>query len=476
MVGEITYSLFRIDVGTMSLRFMDLKLNEAIASLKAGKINVCVIGLEGVGLPIACLLANAGVKVTGFDGNLKLLSMLTSSKPPIAEPGLEKLFVKALREKKLTLTSKLKETASKTQVFIFTVSASASSTRRIDYSQLEKLSSDVGLKLNPGSLLMFGGAMPPGLTEYLARHVLEERSGFTAGEDFGVAYSPLEASSGRIIAELTETPRLIAGINPRSIEAAEAVLSVFARGGFIRLSSLRAAEASALLVSIYRDVNIALANELALFCRQLDVDYGEVLKAANSQPRCHLHHPGIVGGERLHTRPYMLLRKAEDLGLEVRLAAVARKINEQMVKHTVKLVSRLLREKGKRLSGSKILLLGASYKADVKSSQLSPAKLLSMALKRKGAVVQVWDPLYSLDELRSLGYTPAILWETLPKVDCVIITVGHKAFRELKHRILRELKLRGGGIIFDCSGQGIFSAEDSTEKVLVSGLSFKGGS
>jgi UDP-N-acetyl-D-mannosaminuronate dehydrogenase len=179
----------------------------------------------------------------------------------------------------------------------------------------------------------------------------------------------------------------------------------------------------------------------------------------------------MTWGEESALASKLLMGEAERIRAEVKLVKAARRVNEETLSYVVKTLSKLLKERGKPLAGARIILLGISSKADVKEDRASPARLLVAALKRKGARVKAWDPLYSLDELRSLGYEPAVLWEALPKADCVMVTVGHQAFKKLKTRIISELSAKGGGILFDCSETGVFAGL-SSDKVTVSGLGF----
>ncbi|KYH36875.1 MAG: UDP-N-acetyl-D-mannosaminuronic acid dehydrogenase [Candidatus Hecatellales archaeon B24] len=452
------------------MNFMRLSLREAEGKLKNGEVKVCLWGLGRVGLTVACLLADAGVNVLALDPNPKLGSLVASGEAPYQEPGLEKLLRKALTKKKLSKPLNLKKAASESQIVVSTVSAKISSAGSPDYAAIEKFCSEAGLGVNRGSLIVFTGTLTPGITEELAKPLLEERSGLKAGEDFGLAYGPVKASAGSVIAELTGKPMLLAGLDRRSFEKAEALFRFFAKGGIFRVNGIRAAEAAGLFQEISQDVNLALANEFARFCGKAKVSFREAARALSKLSTLNLQ-PGIACGEEPALASKLLVDEGERVKVEAKLVKAARRVNEETLSYVVKNISRLMKERGKTLSGARVILLGVSSRADVKEDRASPARLLAAALKRKGAKVKAWDPLYPLDEVRSLGYEPAVLWEALPKADCVIVTVGHQAFKKLKTRIISELSAKGGGILFDCSEAGVF-AGTSSEKVTVSGLGF----
>ncbi|RLI26041.1 MAG: hypothetical protein DRO52_03145 [Candidatus Hecatellales archaeon] len=446
--------------------FMRLSLEEVEGKLKSGEVGVCLWGLGRIGLALAGLLAEAGVKVSVLDPNPKLENIVSTGEFHHQEPGLAKLLRKV--GKRLTVHSNLKEAASESSILISTVSVEVSSAGSPDYSSLEKFCSKAGLGLKPGSLLIFTGIFTPGITEEFAQPLLEERSGLRAGKDFGLAYSPLKAYPGSILQDLTGKPQLLAGLDGRSLERAEKLFSLFARGGLVKVGSIRTAEAAGLLGEVYLDVEKALANEFARFCDKAGVSFREASQALSKISNLNFQ-PGLGwGGDSAHASR-LLLGEAERLKADVKLVSAARRVNEETLGYVVKTLSKLLRERGKLLSGSRVILLGVSARADVKEDRASPAKLLASTLKRKGAKVRVWDPLYSLEELKSLGYEPAVLWEALPKADCVMVTVAHQAFRKLRDRILSELSAKGGGILFDCSGAGIF-ADAASDKVVIAGL------
>ena len=400
---------------------------------------VCVVGLGRMGLPTACLWAREGFRVIGADISSSLVKAVNSGLSPIDEPGLGPLLAQVVREGGLTATTDVREAASRADLVKVVVATPLDEQGRPDYGPITKACRDVGLSLRPGALVLVESTVGPGITEGLLKPVLEEASGLTAGRDFGLAYSPIRATSGRVLRDLTAYPRVLGAIDRRSLEAASAFLSAVTKGGVVPVSDIKTAEAVKLFENIYRDVALALTNELALFCERAGIDFLEAAEAANTQPYCHLLRPGLVGGH-IPKDPYLLFERAEELGIRLRLARTARSINDGMVRHVLRLAREALRACGKSLRGARMAVLGVSYKPDVKNPAGSRTAELVRELKRRCRQVLVYDPYYTREELEALGYpAAATLTEALEGANCLIIAAGHARFRELDLGAVRAL-------------------------------------
>jgi nucleotide sugar dehydrogenase len=206
-----------------------------------------------------------------------------------------------------------------------------------------------------------------------------------------------------------------------------------------------------LFETIYRDVNIALANEFALLCEEMGVDYEEIRRTANSQPYSRLHYTGVgVGGHCLPVYPYLLAAEAFDARL--RLVLDARKINDFMPRHVAKLASDGLRVCGKSLKRAKVVVLGISYRPNVRETRYSPSLDLISILKKRGARVTAFDPLYNASEIESLGLvSEPTLRKAIEKADCAILAVAHDEFKSLD-TIELAAHMSKQGLIIDCTG------------------------
>jgi len=402
------------------------------------RFSVCVVGLGRMGLPTACLWADAGFKVIGVDSNPAVVEAVRSGEAPFEEPGLAKLLARVVGEGKLDATTDIRGASSAADVIKVLVQTPVEDGRP-DYGPITRACREVGLGLRPGSLVVVESTVGPGVTEEELKPVLEEASGLVAGRDFGLAYSPVRASSGRALRDLVEYPRVLGALDEASLRAARAFFSTVVRGGLVEVPDIRTAELVKLAENVYRDVVLALSNELASLCDRLGVDYHVVVEAANTQPYCHLLRPGLVGGH-LPKDPYLLVSKAEEVGADVRLIRVARRVNEGVVRHVLRLVRRALRECGRSLRRARVAVLGVSYKPDVKNPHGSRVAELVEALGRRCRSVVVYDPYFTKQELEELGYPAAQgLAEAVRDADCLVLAVGHSRFKDLDLRALRSL-------------------------------------
>jgi len=409
-----------------------------IQKIKA-EFTVCVVGCGKMGLPTACLFADAGFRVIGVDKNREIVESINKGVSPFKEPGIEKLLRRNLKEGRLMATSDAAWAFSQSDVILIVVDTPIDEKFKPDYSRLEAACKEIGKSLRIGMLVVVTSTVGPGITETLVRGILERASGLKAGRDFGLAFSPTLASPGRTLYDISHYARLVAGIDLKSLKVASAIFTAVVKAGVIPLSSIRVAEAVKLFQNVYRDVNLALANEFALFCEKAGIDYVEVWKAANTNPYYHFLLPGIVSGH-IPKDPYLLINEAENLGVKLRMAKLARDINESVVDHAVKLTREVLKQAGKPLRGARIAVLGVSYKANVKEPKGSRAIKLVKMFRAKGAKVKVYDPHFSKKELQELGYPAENTVEKAVKgADCILITVGHDQFKKLNFKKLRNI-------------------------------------
>lgn len=398
-----------------------------------GELTVAVVGCGWMGLPTALLFAEAGVRVVGVVKHEREASLLNQAVPTITEPGVEELLRKHVEAGRFRATLDTAQAASEADASLIIVPTNVGRGRKPDYSALMDASREVGRGLRKGCLVIVESTVGPGITEEVVKPLLEEHSGLRAGKDFGVAYSPIRASAGTVLRDLVNYPRVLAGLDEASYQAAQALLSLIVKGGFVRVRDLKTAEAVKLFENIYRDVNIALANQLALFCEAAGIDVLEAIEAANTQPFCRIHRPGLgVGGHCLPSNPYFLLERARKLKVSLDLVRLARRVNDSMPLHTIKLATAALRACGKTLKGSNVAILGASFKENVKDPRYSPSIYVAERLVKRGVRVSIYDPLFAHGELEIVGVkTAPSLDSCIEGADCVLIAVAHEAFKSL---------------------------------------------
>jgi nucleotide sugar dehydrogenase len=437
------------------------------SKLKAGLFTVEMVGLGWMGLPLACLFAEAGARVIGADQNSSLVKAVNSGKSPINEEGLPELVRKLVSSGKFAATTDTADASSKSDVIAIMVPTLIDRHKRPYYQHVEEACTEIGKGIRPGSLVLFQSTCAPGVTDRAVKSTIEKHSGLKAGEDFGIAYSPVRAMGGHVLTDIRRYTRAVGAIDKKSLDVAVAVLSCIVDGELIRTRDMPTAEASKLFETIYRDVTIALSNEFALFCEEARIDYFEAMRAANSQPYSHLLAPGIgVGGHCLPVYPYLLAAET-DQG-KLRIPMDSRRINDQMPSHVLRLAAEGLRTCGKSVKRSRFTVLGIGYRPNVKENRFSPSVELVGLLKRRGARVCVYDPLYSADELKKMGFhTEPTLPGALERADCTILAVGDDAFKMVK-AIDLAANMSKNSVVVDCTG--ILEPED-IEKV---GLIYRG--
>jgi nucleotide sugar dehydrogenase len=385
-----------------------------------------VVALGKIGLPLAAAIAQAGHDVTGCDIDGRVVDLVNDGREPFpGEAGLADALAELVPAGRLRAsTDTTAAVADGAELIVAVPPLVVDERARPDFGALDAALDDIGRGLGPsaaGPVVSVETTVPVGTTRRRVAPLLAERSGLRAETDFFVVHSPERVYSGRVFRDLATYPKLVGGISAageqRGIELYRAFLRAEVRG----MGSAEAAELTKLAETTYRDVNIALANELAQFADREGIDVGRVIDGANSQPFSHIHRPGIaVGGHCIPVYPRFYL--AGDP--VARLPAAARSVNEAMPAYAVEL---LAGELASGLSHARVLILGVSYRGDVKQTAFSGAFGVRDELSRRGAHVVASDPLYSDAELRDLGFEP---WDGGP-VDAAIVQADHSAYARL---------------------------------------------
>ena len=396
-------------------------------------MKISVVALGKMGLPVAAWYAARGHDVTGCDIDPAVIEAVNSGVSPIThEPGLPDLVRDLVSAGRLRATTDTAEGVRGTDVIIVLVPLVVDAAHRPDYRGLDAAFTAIGRAVGGGALVILETTVAVGDTRTRFLPLLEA-AGARLGRDFSLAFSPERVQAGTVFRDLTSYPRVVGGVDAQSGERA----ATFYRENFgveaRLLSDAEAAEFCKLAESVYRDVNIALANELARYAEACGVDVHEVFPVANSQPQSHLHNPGVgVGGHCIPVYPYLLIDRTE----HARLAATARSVNDAMPAHAVDILEARLGD----LSGRRVLILGVAFRAGVKESAHSQAFDLHRELRARGALPVAHDPLYSSDELRALGLDPVTL-DPPPAVDAAILQTGHAEYREMDFRAFPGLRL-----------------------------------
>ena len=422
---------------------------ERLDRLAARTASIGVIGLGYVGLPLSLLLSEAGFKVTGFDIDNRKIEDLTAGRSYIFR--IPETEIQAARRQGFSATSDFAN-LSQQDAIILCVPTPLTGHREPDLSFIENTGKAVAPWLKAGQLVVLESTTYPGTTEDVLIPILEagNREGLkvqTAGEPaeqgvFYVAFSPEREDPGNTDVARRDIPKVVGGHEPVATELAATLYEgIFTRS--VRVSTTRVAEMTKLLENIYRCVNIALVNELKVLSLRMGVDIWEVIDAASTKPfGFHPFYPGPgLGGHCIPIDPFYLSWKAKEYDFNTRFIELAGEVNEAMPEFVVQQVGKALNSHRKPLNGSKVLMLGMSYKKDIDDLRESPSLTIIELLRGEGAEVLYNDPYHpkvGRGRHYNLNMTSTPL-EDLGQYDCVLIVTDHSDYDYRK--IVRESQL-----------------------------------
>lgn len=419
--------------------------------IRSGEFKIAIYGLGHVGSPLAAAWLRAGAYVIGVDKSKKILELAIIGKTHIPEPGVNEAFEKGIINKKLCIYDDLVK-ASQDSFFKMICVPVLAPDGTADLSAVKNVAIAIGKGLKKNDLVALNPSVPPGTTEDVVIPLLEKESGLTVENDFYVVYNPERIYEGRAIEDIEQRYQgIIAGSGKKSLEISKKVFSLIYQKGIIAMSNIKSAETEKLFEGVYRDVNIALANELAIFSERLGINFWEVRNAANSQPFCHIHKPGIgVGGACIPIYPQFILKTAKMLEVDCKLTKSGRLLNNSMPKYCVTQALNLI--KPKKYKNLRITLLGLAFRGGVSDTRLSPTyEVIKELQKVKVKEIIVHDPLVKKDDHLS-KYTNTYLMndleEALRETDLIMIIADHEEYKKLDpHNIGKSALYDGRGII-----------------------------
>lgn len=391
------------------------------------EILVGVVGLGYVGLPLAVEKAKAGFRTIGFDVQSEKVDMVNGGENYIGDVVDSDLA-------KLVQTGMLKATNNfdfiKDVNFIaICVPTPLDAHQQPDISYVKSSAESVAGHLQKGSVVVLESTTYPGTTRELLQPILEKGSGLKCGEDFYLAFSPERVDPGNLIYKTKNTPKVVGGIGKDATEVAAAMYRTVLEGDVMEVSSPEVAEMEKILENTYRNVNIALVNELAMLCQKMEINIWEVIDAAKTKPygfQAFYPGPGL-GGHCIPLDPYYLSWKAREYGFHTSMIESAMMINDRMPEYCVERAEKILNRSCKALNGSKILVLGVAYKQDIDDYRESPAIRVIRELERNCARVDYFDPW--IPEYKDHGEWRSGLAEingqVIEEYDLVMITTAH---------------------------------------------------
>lgn len=406
-------------------------------------MRIAVVALGKIGLPLALQFADRGHEVVGVDVNAALVETINRGVEPFpGEAHLQEKLTAALASGRFRATTDHGDAVPDADVVVIVVPLFVNEqTAEPEFGWMDDATRSIAAHLRPGTLVSYETTLPVGITRGRWKPMLEAGSGLVEGADFHVVFSPERVFSGRIFADLRKYPKLVGALSDegarQAVDFYEQVLEFDDRPDLARangvwdLGSAEAAEMAKLAETTYRDVNIGLANQFALFASSHGIDVHQVIEACNSQVFSHIHRPGIaVGGHCIPVYPKLYLSTDPDADI----VRTARAVNESMPERLIAQAEGILGD----LNGLTAVVLGASYRGGVKETAFSGVFPTVAALEQRGASVRVHDPMYTADELSALGFTPHTLGDT---VDIAILHTDHAAYRELAPADLPGIRL-----------------------------------
>lgn len=416
-------------------------LDTLASRIREREASVCILGLGYVGLPLLLATADAGFPVLGLDSDQERINGLTEGRSHITD--IKDSDIAALDRAEFTTDHAV---IARSDIVVICVPTPLTD-HSPDLSLVQSASRDVAKFMKPGKLVVLESTTYPGTTEEILRPILET-SGYVTGQDFALAYSPERIDPGQKVHRLENTPKIVSGTTERCRELATSFYSHFVRE-VVTTSSPREAEMAKLIENTFRQVNIALVNELAIMARDLGVDIWEALEAAATKPFGYMAFwpgPG-VGGHCISIDPsYLSWRAGQQLGYRINFIEHANEVNNRMPAYVVTRIGEALNDLGKPIRKTKVLVIGITYKAGVNDQRESPSLSVLEKLDLKGAEIAYHDPFVSELEiggriLKSQDCTE----ETIARHDAVIILTAHE---DVDYRMV----VRTAPLVFDTRG------------------------
>ena len=422
-----------------------LKIDNSLKTLNSeeNRMRIAVVALGKIGLPLAVQFADKGHEVIGVDVNPRTVDLVNEGKEPFpGEAHLAEKLAELVPAGRLRATTDYSEAIPGVDAVVVVVPLFVNDeTWQPDFAWMDQATKSLAAHLTPGTIVSYETTLPVGTLRGRFKPMIEQISGLEEGRDFTLIFSPERVLTGRVFADLRRYPKLVGGLSEdgtrRGIALYQQLLDFDVRedlpkpNGVWDMGSAEAAEMAKLAETTYRDVNIGLANQFAVYADKIGVDVQRVIDACNSQPYSHIHRPGIaVGGHCIPVYPRLYLSTDPDASV----VRTARSFNATMPQYVVDRAKEILGD----LTGLRVVVLGASYRGKVKETAFSGVFPTVDALRAAGAQVLVQDPMYTDEELEGFGWQPYHLGEN---VDVAIVQADHPEYSKLTPADLPGVRL-----------------------------------
>ena len=406
-------------------------------------VKIGIIGIGRIGLPTALSFANSGFDTIGIDINKKLVDMVNTGNYPLKdEPEFDKIFENVYNNKKITATTDISEVIPDCDVIILSLPTPMDDQNIPDYSALLTVGKNLNSLLSNGQIVIVESTVEPGFIENeLLQSIEGSDRNIKSGIDFHLAVCPETANPGEIMNDFKKLPRLVSAIDEKTSSVVSQIYRHVFDVELISLPDCKTANAVKLTTNVFRDVNIAFVNELSMLFDKLGIDTYTVMKAAKHKYNFQAHFPGPgVGGPCLPVNSYQYLNSSKKIDPDLlKLIQYARKINEKMPDHVIELTSDAFKESNKSIQNSDILILGVSYKSNVKDIQLSPAEQIIRKFQNLGVNIHIYDPYFFSTEVFGIKVEEN-LDNILSKMDAVVIVTDHNEFKNIEISSFKKMK------------------------------------
>ena len=409
------------------------------------KVIVSIIGLGYIGQVISGVLSNQKIKIIGIDTDSTILEKINKGESTVHEPNLDKLIDAAVKSGLLFSTNDYSKIA-ESDIVIVTVNTPIESNFKPNLENLLVSINSLSKVLRKGQLILLKSTIPPRTTVDKVIPILEKNSGLKAGVDFFIGFTPERLAEGKAIEEFRNFPIVVGGIDSTSSELISYFWKSILGVETIIMPSPTEAELAKLADNLWIDLNISLANELAILSDTLGIDVSKVIKGANTLPKgdgkVNILYPSVgVGGSCLTKDPWFVHEFAKNYNIELKIPTISRTINSSMPYYTLQLLKKKLQSIDKKLTNSKICVLGLSFKNNTGDLRETPTKYVIEKLLESKCDLSLYDPWVDKTEAEKLFAfkLSSSIEEAITKSDCIMVLCGHNEFHEFSKTKMKEL-------------------------------------
>ena len=438
----------------MPIDLSKLNSSQIQNNLAENSLKIGVVGIGRIGLPTALCIANAGFETIGIDINKKLVNMINSKDYPLKdEPEFDKIFDAVISKQKLSATTNINDAIPECDIIILSLPTPMDNQNIPDYNALLTVGASLNKLLSNGQIVIVESTVEPGFVENeLLESIEGQNKSLKSGIDFHLAVCPETANPGEIMKDFQKLPRLVGSIDEKISPIVSALYTFVFGVELIQMPNCKTANAVKLTTNVFRDINIAFVNELALLFEKLGIDTFTVIEAAKRKYNFQPHFPGPgVGGPCLPVNSYQYLNSSKKIDTNfLKIVQDARKINESMPQHVIKLLEDAFSESKESLENSTVTILGISYKPNVHDVQIAPSETIIKLLKEKNVNIKIFDPYFISEEVFGQK-TENSISEAITGSDAILIVTAHNEFNNLSYEILSSSMNKP--ILVDCTGK-----------------------